>query len=946
MWSPAEADRSTGSQVYPVVVTWGLDSCGVPDHEETTRLGPGQGGQRPDDVEAEQAREAIRSRLFPTQARELVIGRYRVDRRLGAGGMGVVFAAHDPELQREVALKLLHPEPGEEGRNATRLLREARAMAKLAHPNVVAVFDVGEHGDRVFVAMELVAGRSLDLWLTDRERDWPEVLDVFVQAARGLAAAHRAGLVHRDFKPENVLMGEDGRVRVGDFGLAREHDEELEITAEVLDVRNHAVTRTGAIVGTPAYMSPEQFDGGPIDARSDQFSFCVALWEALFGRRPFAGRNLRALQRSVSEGEVRAPPPTNVPPRVLAALRRGLSVDPDERFPDMDALAAELAPPSRRPLIGWAIGGLGLVAAGVAVAVAVATATPTAEPELPRCTGAAEALAPTWSTSPNDERRQAVETALAAVPEQARAQGLAALDAYGQRWIDAHRGSCEATQVRGQQSSERMDQQMSCLAGRRRALEGLVRGLEGGDPLLGRRTSELVSRLPPPERCLDGTLDQLEAPRPEQASRVEEIQDALVEAHRLEVLGDYEAAEASARPLLEDAMAVGYVPLQAEVGLLLGKMRQKAGDFAGSAKALEEAHFAARTSHHREVAASTAAQLIYTTGFGLEDPDAARTWSRHAEVELETIGWGGLEEMDLRTTRGNVGAMMGDSKDAIEDLERARDLARDLLGPDHPRTAMAWNNLGRAHAIAGDIETARAKMEQAKLTFERGAPEHPELALTLVNLANAMDMLGEEEASLPIYEQAIELLMETRGPDHLLTAAALHNLGTVYNDGRDSEQAYELFRRSLVAQERILGAEHGDLVPTLTAMADAAVNTGRNEEAVALAGRALTILGDRDQMVQDRGSALMSRGRARLALDQRDDGLGDLRAAVEVYGTHESQPNLEHLARDRLGRALYGGGDHRAGRAEVRTARDGYAELGLRFGPRVEEMDAWLASHP
>ena len=344
-----------------------LDSCGVPLYEDTTRLPPPGEGRDAEDVEAQQAREAIRRRLFPSQARELVIGRYTVDRRLGAGGMGVVFAAHDPELEREVALKLLHPEPGHEQGNATRLLREARAMAKLSHPNVVAVFDVGQHGDRVFVAMELVSGRSLDRWLVERERSWLEVLEVFVQAARGLAAAHRAGLVHRDFKPENVLVGEDRRVRVGDFGLAREHDAELLVTAENTDVRDLAVTRTGAVVGTPAYMSPEQFDGGPLDARSDQFSFCVALWEALFQRRPFAGRNVRALQRAVMEGEVQPPPTTDAPPRVVAALRRGLSVDPEARFLDMEALVAELAPPERRPVLGWAVGGAGLLLAGVAV---------------------------------------------------------------------------------------------------------------------------------------------------------------------------------------------------------------------------------------------------------------------------------------------------------------------------------------------------------------------------------------------------------------------------------------------------------------------------------------------------------------------------------------------------------------------------------------------------
>ncbi|HUS66350.1 MAG TPA: protein kinase, partial [Kofleriaceae bacterium] len=302
------------------------------------------------------------------------VGRYQVRELIGVGGIGAVYAAHDPALERLVALKVLRSDgmdsaSGPGGDLRARLLREARAMAQLNHPNVVMVHDAGTFEDRVFLAMELVDGTTLRRWLEGRGRSTEEVLAAFRAAGEGLAAAHRIGLVHRDFKPENVLVGEDGRVRVTDFGLARPANGEGTGTHQAIGAArptwSHAtLTRTGVMAGTPAYMAPEQYVGEAPDQRTDQFSFCVALYEALYGQRPFAGESLDDMADSVIHGRMRPPPGrSQVPAGLRAAILRGLEVDRDARFPSMAALLAAMAAvpvarpaARRRPVIAAAAG--------------------------------------------------------------------------------------------------------------------------------------------------------------------------------------------------------------------------------------------------------------------------------------------------------------------------------------------------------------------------------------------------------------------------------------------------------------------------------------------------------------------------------------------------------------------------------------------------------------
>ncbi|HUQ05734.1 MAG TPA: protein kinase [Kofleriaceae bacterium] len=359
------------------------------------------------------------------------IGRYVVDRPLGSGGMGVVYLARDPELDRQVAIKLLRPELRE---SRERLLREGQAVARLVHPNVVTVFDVGDHGADLFIAMEYVPGETLGAWL-DRPRSWRAILACFVEAGRGLAAAHKAGVIHRDFKPDNVLRSDDGRVVVSDFGLAFADDVALR-TADEERRSDLAATRTAGMVGTPAYMSPEQFRGHEVDARADQFSFCVALWEALFGARPFETRvpksptAIEELAQAVLTGAIQPPVrDPGVPRRVMRALRRGLAVERDARFPRMEALLAELTPPDRRVVFGGvAVGALALGTVGW-VATRDGGSSGVASVRDACTTRAASRLAEVWSP--------AARGAYGAPAEEA-----GWFETIAARWIDASREVC------------------------------------------------------------------------------------------------------------------------------------------------------------------------------------------------------------------------------------------------------------------------------------------------------------------------------------------------------------------------------------------------------------------------------------------------------------------------------------------------------------------------
>jgi predicted Ser/Thr protein kinase len=367
------------------------------------------------------------------------LGRYRLERELGSGAMGVVHAAFDPDLERRIALKVLRVvAPTTEAKD--RLMREARAMARLSHANVVTVHEVGTAGGRDYVAMELIHGEPLAEWLRSSRRRPEAIIDAFVAAGRGLAAAHAAGIVHRDFKPHNVLRSREGRIVVTDFGLAREAEGALPVAIDAtLPVGTHAstatstpsslagLTMTGALLGTPAYMAPEQWSGGAVTPATDQFAYCVALWEALGGERPYRGPTFEDLRAQVARGPA-ALDASKLPRRVRGILRRGLDPAPGQRWPSMDALLAQLVRAQRRPGVALAIAGAAVVAAAVLIVAMRGGDTPVAACEPP-----ARDVTTVWSPAIAADLRVKASEAHAAV-----------LDAAFRDWQAARAKACTA----------------------------------------------------------------------------------------------------------------------------------------------------------------------------------------------------------------------------------------------------------------------------------------------------------------------------------------------------------------------------------------------------------------------------------------------------------------------------------------------------------------------
>ena len=482
------------------------------------------------------------------------LGRYVVLEEVGRGGMGRVLRAYDPKLQREVALKEVRGAAlGSD--KAARLVIEARSMAKLSHPNVVAVYDVEELDEGRFVlVMQYVAGRTLSAWLAERSRAWPDVLRAFRDAGRGLAAAHAAGLLHRDFKPANVLVADDGVVRVTDFGLAKSRtaressgpsDGHRSDTAfELASIsEEEGLTVEGTVMGTPRYMAPEQHEGRPLSAAADQYALCVALWEALCGAAPFSGPKL---VRQKQQG-----PPTwpggPTPRPVVQALVRGLQPEPTARWPSMQALLDALAyDPARRRTSRL------LVLAGIAAVGLAGTGwrvwTQAGEK---RCTAAsAQAkLAGTWDDARRERAQSAVLGVEAAYAHSVWERTAHALDAYATNWTQMHVETCEATAVRGEQSAEVMDLRMACLHRARIDLGAATAVLAEADEAVVHKAHELVGRLPPLSRCADieALQAEVEPPLPQEAEAVETIREHLAAARAARIAGQYDKAQEQTR---------------------------------------------------------------------------------------------------------------------------------------------------------------------------------------------------------------------------------------------------------------------------------------------------------------------------------------------------------------------------------------------------------------
>ncbi|MBK6921045.1 MAG: serine/threonine protein kinase [Deltaproteobacteria bacterium] len=722
------------------------------------------------------------------------IGHYSIIETLGEGGMGRVYLAYDPKLHRRVAIKLLRPDrPDEPSHSSARLLREAQALAQVSHPNLVHVYEVGEQAGQVFVVMEYIRGRTLTRWLAEARRPWREIVGVLAGAGRALAAAHRARIVHRDFKPANVIIDRDGVARVVDFGIAvfggpadpvegvdgagvidrsgviersaiieragLERSGVIERSTAISETKVRArdaalsmhVTDGGSVMGTPPYMAPEQHAGHRADARSDQFSFAVTLFEALYQVRPFPDgyEEMLAAKRA---GEVRFPGENAVPGRVRAALKRALLPDPAARYPSMAELLTALEVP-RRAL--WLAGG------GVlAVAVLGIAALPRGRAGAVDCGEPPAAATVAWS----DARRQAVVTAFGAVGHSFADASLRTvqdtLDRYHEDWIAMWRSSCTATHIEATQSQALFDLRMSCLERRLDGMNAVIDVLAAADTRVVERAVLTVANLTPVAVCSDEERlrDELQLPDdPRTRARVDELRRALAQVGAQVESGRYDAARTRAAELAAQAEELGYQPLVAEAQLALGDAIDD--DPKRAEAAYRAAIHAATVGRHDLIAARAWNALVQNVGVRQARLDEATSLATGAEAAVARADVDGGMTATLAACLGSIASARGDYDGAIEQYRRAQRLVIIAYGEDDPRLRTFVNNLGVVLLQQGKWDDALQQFERALTLGERtlGA-EHPYLADYVMNIGNVHLERHDGRSARPALERALAIL--------------------------------------------------------------------------------------------------------------------------------------------------------------------------------------------
>jgi len=825
-------------------------------------------------------------------SRGTILDRYTVLEKLGAGGMGEVYAVYDAKLDRRVALKLLL---GGGDAYEARLVREAQAMARLSHPNVVAVFDTGRVDDRMFLAMEFVQGATLRSWQKAEPRRWSEVLRAYVEAGRGLAAAHAAGLVHRDFKADNVLVAEGGAVKVTDFGLARalgessEHFEPPEIpslggsnpTPMSTPALETPMTESGAILGTPGYMAPEQYTGEGADARSDQFAFCVALFDALYGYKPFTGRTTNEIAAATIRGKVREPPKgTSVPARVHRALVRGLSSDRAARYPSMNALLVDLTrDPARRRLVALAAAG----AVGVVAVSAMGAARVAASRQAQLCSGSEAEAREVW----NPDIQQRIERALLAtgVPYAADTwrRTRQHVDDYVARWDAAYTQTCEATRIHQTQSEQVMTVRMACLEQRRDEVRALAQVLSDADRTVASKALQASMDLTRVERCQD--VVSLTAVEPEPGDPAARAEIAAIRKELAAVVAAREAGLAGvsrdrAEPLVARARAVGYRPLLAEVLLAWARAKSDAGAPLDEivAAGAEAAHLADR-GRDDGTRADAATCLVQWMAEASRFPEAER-WS---DVGDAALGRSSSDEARK------------------EDWLLAMGMLRDHQGRFEEAAAVDREALEAARRAGGKPETVALD--------ERVAPDDGQLPTMYNNVCSELFENDQCNDALAYCHKAVDATLRASGPDSVNVSYAYSSTGDALSCLHRYDEAVAAFASSVAIHERTHNEQEPCYVHSLLGIGQARLRAGKAAEAVAPLEKAL---------------AVSSAAEGGLSLQEADASAVRLTLAKALWQSGKRTARVAELAR--AAAAV----DDRAGReTAAREARDWLAEHAL-----------------
>jgi eukaryotic-like serine/threonine-protein kinase len=966
------------------------------------------------------------------------IDRYIVVERIGSGGMGVVYKAFDPELGRPIALKLLRNDADALGTRRDRLVREAQALARLSHPNVIAVHDVGTVGHDVFIAMEFVEGVTLRRWLAERTRTPREVLDVLTAAGDGLHAAHRAGLVHRDFKPDNVILGSDGRVRVIDFGLARATGvdpvasgepsaqalaADAEDTVDALPgaaerrpreqpapaapssppsppssalalalslsgpgdsarLLESPLTQAGSILGTPHYMAPEQHKGERVDEKADQFSFCLTLWEALYGRSPYAGKLMPA---AVLEGDIADPPDGKAPRWLRPVLRRGLSPDASARHESMAALLALLrADPTvaRRRRIGLAV-------ATAALALAAVGWRLQARHQATLCRGAEARLAGVW----DEPRRTAVRTAFIASGAPFADSVLrtveSAFDRYARSWSAMQVDACEATKVRHEQSDEVLALRTSCLDERLLSLKTLVDVYTTADAKLVEGAARSAPSLPSFGLCSDvAALRAATPPRDaETRQKIDEVRRQLATVHALGLGARWERALPVARGAVAAAEKLKEPRVHAEAALALAEILDGHADYGDAMRTYHQALVDSVDARYDEGAARAAIGLVDETGVRLSHFEEADRWAALGDAEVrqlahndEVVGRYYLTRSMLRRTESRYDDALGDADralaiqkrvfgpddymvaetyferaslqrfraqlpEALDGYRRAITIFERVLGPDHPRMASALVGLADVYGEEGDHERAVAEYKRALALLGRVQPEHTTIATIHNDLGSELISLGKVHEGFDEYKRALDLWMKQGlGPTQEQTIA-YNNLGEAKLYLDEPEEALRYLAQGNELCARNFGSDHLCGV-ILRNTGEAQRRLGRLEQARGNFERSLAslqkALGDKHPEL---AATLLGIGRVALAQSAGANARATLERAQAIAMMQPGDGTELAEVRFALAQALWLDGKRDEGRALATQAQSVLAGAGVTERKQLAEANAWLARH-
>ncbi len=810
------------------------------------------------------------------------VARYLVLDALGSGGMGRVFSAHDPELDRRVAIKVLFQgRAAHSSSGANELLREGRALASLRHPNIVSVYDIGWHEGELFIAMEYIEGKTFGTWQRDSEPGKHELMHHYLEAGAALAAAHDAGIVHGDFKPANVMVETSGRTVVLDFGLARARVEPEPLRGSDPDDIAHGV-------GTPAYMAPEQHCGQRASQASDQFAFCVALYEAFVGKRPFPQRGLIKLTQAVLDGAYE-PPGNKMPGWVWRAVERGLQLAPKDRHTDMHALLRALNPRRRRRRL-FAVSGAGI---GVLATTGVVSMLGDSGP----CEDASVQLADVW----DPQIRAAMDeqhTGAASWPA-VRDQ----LDAFEQRWSTAWKESCEATLIHETQSEALLDQRMACLHGDRVVMEAFVRQLErGGRDVLQRaaalpafsrdsnrcRTQAIVRQLPPPapgpERERYDELLEVAARQYAAATLANEAQAALevLEGVELDPSTHPAVTHAIEHSRAEALRQLDRTSDARDAWIRAARAADRAGDDAAFVQVASILGFVEATDLDRiavsevwiDRANSRAASLdlSHHERFNLSLRDAVvlrhRGELKRAAEQLQELlksegpFLGPGQTGTLHNNLGDLYSLLRDHERAQAEFRLAIEQRSEALGDDHREVGHSRFMLGRMLIELGQLDLAQEQLESAAAIFasvEGGAPER---VMEEESRAILEAMRGDPRKAEQEMVQVLVLAREVLAPQDRRLATLLVNHGRMLMMlGKLDEAAAEV-RRGIELEENVLNSEHPDLVDGLSLLAQLELARGHAELAESLATRSAKLAPDATTKLELQIAALMCQAHA------------------------------------------------------------------------------------